>query len=78
MSTVLERPRSYEDDSIERDDLLSRYLRALGRYGDPEPQRGALPAGADIRTCACCGATTHFRLDPEGGWAFCTQCRKAA
>ncbi|HSL12333.1 MAG TPA: hypothetical protein VLA82_13560 [Actinomycetota bacterium] len=78
MSTVLERPRTYVPDSVERDDLLSRYLRALDRYGDPEPRREELPAGADVRTCASCGETTLFRLDPEGGWAFCTACRKAA
>jgi hypothetical protein len=77
MSTVLERPRTYVPDA-EREDLLSRYLRALDRYGDPEAQRNDVPAGADIRTCACCGEMTLFRLDSEGGWAFCTACGKPA
>jgi hypothetical protein len=78
MSTMLERPRTYVPEVVERDDLLLRYLRALDRFGDPESQRDDLPAGADIRTCACCGETTLFRLDPEGGWAFCTACSKPA
>jgi hypothetical protein len=78
MSTILERPRKYVPDVVERDDLLARYLRALGRYGDPEPQRDEVPPGSDIRTCACCGETTMFKLDAEGGWAYCTACRRAA
>ena len=78
MSTVLERRTTYLSDVSEPDELLARYLRALDRYGDPEQRREELPRGVDIRTCASCGETTLFRLDPEGGWAFCTACRRAA
>ena len=77
MSTVFKRPRTDLSDANELD-LRSRYLRALDRYGNPEPHRHDLPPGADVRTCACCGETTLFRLDPEGGWAFCIACRRAA
>jgi hypothetical protein len=78
MSTVLERPRADLPDANEPTDLLSRYLHALDRYGNPEPRRHALPPGADVRSCARCGERTLFRLDPEGGWAFCTTCSRAA
>ena len=78
MSKVMERPSTVGPDVVERDDLLSWYLWALDRYGKPQEHREDVPAGADIRTCARCGETVMFRLDPEGGWAFCTVCRKAA
>ena len=78
MSTVLERRRTYVPDVDEPDGLLTRYLRALDRYGDPEPRRHGIPRGVDTRTCARCGETTLFRLDPGGGWAFCTACERAA
>lgn len=66
------------EPSVPRDELLARYLGALRRHGDPEPAREAAPEGGDVRTCARCGETTLFRLDPEGGWAFCTSCERAA
>ena len=62
----------------QRDDLLSRYLRALDRCGNPEARLGATARRSDVRTCACCGETASFQLDPRGGWAFCTACGRAA
>jgi hypothetical protein len=77
MSTTLrDRPRT--DRYGQRDDLLSRYLRALDRYADSEPQRGAATRVGDVRTCACCGEAALFQFDPRGGWAFCTACGRAA
>jgi hypothetical protein len=77
MSTVLrDRPRTTPRRT--GDDLLNRYLRALDRYGDPRAEREYLPYNGDIRTCASCGETAVFRLDPAGGWAFCTACGHAA
>ena len=60
----------------EIDDLLLRYLRALEDHGQDVAED--LPAGRDVRTCAHCGANTFFRLDPQGGWAFCEACSRAA
>lgn len=76
-TTLHDRPRT-ERSPLQRNDLLSRYLRALDRYGDPEPQRAGVTPGSDLRTCACCGETALFRLDPRGGWAFCTACGRPA
>jgi len=79
MSTIMrDRPRTEQKSPRRDDDLLSRYLRALDRYGDPEPQRAGVAPGSDVRTCASCGETVSFRLDPRGGWAFCTACGRAA
>lgn len=78
MSTVLERHRTERHHERERDDLLGRYLRALDRHGDPEPQRDVTAPGSDVRSCAHCGETAAFRLDAAGGWAFCTACGHAA
>lgn len=65
-------------DPADRDDLLSRYLGALRRYGDPEAERQSLAEGHDVRTCPHCGQHGIFRVDPEGGWAQCTSCRRPA
>ena len=56
------------------EDLLRRYLRAREDQGAAED----LPEGRDLRTCAHCGAKAFFRLDHEGGWAFCEACSRAA
>jgi hypothetical protein len=72
-TTLRDRPRTAPLRS-RPDDLLSRYLRALDRYGEPDPRR----RDGDVRTCACCGETALFKLDPRGGWAFCTACDRAA
>jgi hypothetical protein len=62
-----------------RDDLLLRYRMALSRHGDPEPQRDRVADGYDVRTCARCGEEDAlFQLDPEGSWAYCTACGRAA
>jgi hypothetical protein len=62
-----------------RDDLLLRYRLALSRHGDPEPQRDHVADGYDVRTCARCGEEEAlFQLDPEGSWAYCTACGRAA
>jgi hypothetical protein len=60
------------------DELLSRYLGALRRHGDPEIERRSLAEGHDVRTCPNCGRHVIFRIDPEGGWAECTSCGRAA
>ena len=70
--------RAVDRDPESRDDLLARYLGALRRHGDPEPRRDELPEGLDVRTCARCGETGAFRLDPQGGWAYCISCERAA
>jgi hypothetical protein len=76
MSTTLrERPRTHR--YVQRDDLLSRYLRALDRYAASEAQSGATTRLGDVRTCACCGETASFQFDPRDGWAFCTACGRA-
>jgi hypothetical protein len=72
-------PRRNRDDAEDRDDLLSRYLGALSRYPDEADQdHEDLPVGYDVRTCANCGERAMFKLDPDGGWAACTACGKAA
>jgi hypothetical protein len=60
------------------DGLLGRYIDALGRYGEPEPDRSELAPGYDVRTCTHCGAHVIFLIDPRGGWAECDACGRAA
>jgi hypothetical protein len=56
---------------LPRDVLLDRYLEALDRRGDKDPDD-------DVRTCARCGESAPFTLDPDGGWAYCGACGLAA
>ena len=58
------------------DDLLLDYMRLRGR--EEEPWRSARSEGPDIRTCRWCGRRAPVRLDPEGGWAWCFACGRAA
>jgi hypothetical protein len=58
------------------DDLLLDYLRLRGRQ--QEPQGSAWPERPKIRTCRSCGRRAAVRLDPEGGWAWCSACGRAA
>lgn len=58
---------------MERDILYRRYVRALERWGEPDPEETPSP-GHSIRSCAHCGKHTMFRLDPEGTWYECTRC----
>jgi hypothetical protein len=60
------------------DELLGRYIDALHRYGEPEPDRSELAPGYDVRTCTHCGAHVIFLIDPRGGWADCDACGRAA
>lgn len=57
-------------------ELLDDYLRLLGRRGDPHRPVGS--SGPQVRTCASCGRRAAVRLDPEGGWAWCSACGRAA
>jgi hypothetical protein len=67
----------HRSTQTESDELLMRYLGALSRHGDPEPERDEVAPGHDVRTCAACGEHTIFRLDPDGGWAECSACGRA-
>lgn len=64
-------PQSQFED-LDANVLLGRYLRALKRYGQPEPK--ASSPGHAIRSCARCGRHTIFRMDPEGTWFECSVC----
>jgi hypothetical protein len=57
-------------------DLFLDYLRLLGCKGEPH---GSLqPEGSQLRTCSSCGRRVPFHLDPEGSWAWCSACGRAA
>jgi hypothetical protein len=56
-------------------DLLSSYLRLLGRYA--EPDRMIVPATSQVRTCSSCGRRALVHLDPVGSWAWCSACGRA-
>ena len=60
----------------EEDDLLSTYLRLLGRH--TETHRAVESPGCQVRTCSSCGKRALVHLDPEGGWAWCSACGRAA
>lgn len=55
------------------EELLLDYLRLWGRQ--EEPQGSPWPEGPEIRTCRSCGRRAPVRLDPEGGWAWCSALR---
>jgi hypothetical protein len=57
---------------VEERALYERYLRALRRYGPPEPPSPS--PGHAIRHCHACGQDAMFRLDPEGNWYECLHC----
>lgn len=57
-------------------DLLEDYVRALAREGGSHDV--VLDAGRQLRTCVNCGERTVFRLEPDGTWYRCTNCREYA
>jgi hypothetical protein len=57
-------------------DLLTDYLRLLGRRADP--RRPVQPAGPQVRTCSSCGRRAPVHFDAEGSWAWCSACGRAA
>jgi hypothetical protein len=60
----------------EEPDLLLDYLRLLGR--GEGPRQPVEPSGPQVRTCTSCGRRAPVRLDPEGSWAWCSACGRAA
>ncbi len=57
------------------DELLVDYRRLRGRQ--EEPQGSPWPERPGSRTCRSCGRRAPVRLDPEGGWAWCSACGRA-
>lgn len=60
---------------LQVDGSLRMYLKGL--YEAAPPRRVRSPGG-DVRTCANCGRTTSFRLDPDGVWSTCSSCGRFA
>jgi hypothetical protein len=40
--------------------------------------QGPLRPGCQMRTCASCGRRAMFHLEPDVGWARCSECRRYA
>jgi hypothetical protein len=63
-------------DDLKEDRLLRTYLKGLVR--GEAPRTAMRTPGHEVRTCANCGRSTTFRLDPDGVWTTCSSCGRYA
>lgn len=54
------------------------HLRGIDRQEASAFRRTVNPFDPRVRMCAFCGQRGPVRLDPEGGWAWCSACGRPA